>query len=110
MPTDFEAIGIGERTRWSLGRISIEGEFVPASYAEGPPLPCWPSWGEWARCYGLCRDAFLAWYAIRHPDQTPGAELLFAAYQRGENPGAIMIDRGPDPRLALQGNYLDGSV
>jgi hypothetical protein len=61
----------------------------------------WGSWQEWAEVYALCRRDFLQWYSIRHPGQTPGAELPFAAYQRGQNLEDVVIDRGPDPRRVL---------
>lgn len=100
-PSNFEAVGLRERLDWGLGSIRIEGEIVRARYAQGSPLPCWPSWEAWASCYARCREDFLRHYAIRHTDETPGAELRFAAYQRGEDPGAVVIDRGPDPRRVL---------
>jgi len=94
---DFEGIGIGERTRWSQGQIIIEGEFTPVKHAcASAPVP-WASWDAWAETYALCRPAFIAWYATRHPGQEPGSELLFAAYQKGENPADVVIDRRSAP-------------
>ena len=102
-PTDFRAIGKGERVRWGLGQVLVDGECSPARECEESTqtVTVWPSWQAWAETYALCRPAYLAWFADRFPTREPGAELLFAAYQRGEDPGAVIIPRGPDPRLLL---------
>ena len=103
-PTDFSAIDAGERVRWSLGMIAIAGQFTPMRHAESPGIPVWPSWQAWAATYAACRDAYLAHYYQRNgPDEVPGAELLFAAFGRGENPGAVQMPQPPDPRHLLSG-------
>ena len=88
LPTDWGAIGLGERLRWGLGIISME---------------FWDSWQEWARCYQACREPFLAWYAERPTGHPPYSELLFEAYQKGLDPADVAIDQGPDPRRLLAG-------
>jgi hypothetical protein len=102
-PTDFAGIAAGERIRWSLGIVLIRGEFTPVRHTENPGIPVWGSWAEWVQAYHLCREPFLAWYAERPTGHPPYAELLFAAHERGEDPGAVVIDRGPDPRSLLAG-------
>jgi len=93
LPTDWGAIGLAERTRWSLGIISLE---------------FWGSWEEWAACYGVCRPAFLAWYNERPKDHEPYSELLFAAYQKGTDVAAVTIPQPPDPRRILAGKRVGG--
>jgi hypothetical protein len=99
-PTTFQAIPAAERIRWGLGQVLVGGEYVGvesgADVAQPPTI--WPSWQAWAQTYARCREAYLAWWAQRFPDREPGAEALYRAYERGENPGSLVTDRGPGPR------------
>ena len=107
LPTDFAAIGPGEVTRWNLGQILVAGEITLRRGSTG--LTIWPSWSTWVVVYERCREAFLRWYAERHPGQMPGAELLYEAILEGHDPADVVIPRPPDPRLILAGK-LHGSV
>ena len=103
MPSSFGEVTLGERVRWDLGLIIIESEFTPIHNAGGTPNEAWPSWGTWAESYAVCREDYLDFYHRRHGrDEVPGSELLFSAYQRGENPADVVIPQRPDPRLLLR--------
>jgi len=99
---NFESIDAGERIRWALGEVLIKGEVTPMKYSERGLPPLWPSWKGWAAVYASVREEYLAWYHQRHgQDEVPGAELLCAAYQRGENPAEVQVTLPADRRYLL---------
>ncbi len=99
----FEDIDRGERVRWALGQILVRGD-VTLNKDSGGVLPhLWPSWRSWADCYRACRPAFLRWYNERPTEHPPYSELLFEAYQKGQNPADVVMPRPPDPRRLLAG-------
>ena len=95
----FNTIGPGERVRWGLGLVLTRSNYTPPQSSEDP-LPVWPSWAAWAETYGQARGAWLAHHAERF-DTPPASELLYAAFQRGDDPDAVELPREADPRLAL---------
>jgi len=99
---DFRAITLAERTRWGLGLVLIKDSFTPAKWHEGGQPYLWPTWASWAQTYAAVRDAYLGHYYQRHgPDERPGSEYLYAAFERGENPGDVIVPMPPDPRRLL---------
>jgi hypothetical protein len=98
----FEDIGLDERARWNLGIVLIRGEFTPVQFPGGSQPRLWPSWKAWAASYRNVRAQYLAGFYERHQqDEMPGAELLYAAYERGEDPGEVEVPKPVDPRYLL---------